>query len=214
MSKLAELANEEALPDEEEAAEEEEATPTPEPEPEPAEEPPPEPGGLNEGEAEREFKKLEKLAQTYLTKAVAIADKLGIPYQVCPLDAFPGLAIPRHANEVTSDIEAAVLGLIGKNPTPDLKIASDYARCEACDGWGEVLTGVQKEISRAATCNACGGKGFKTVFAPLPVSPPNGQAPYPGATQPYTPLPQGIPDAWQRPAGHPHWGLDPREIGV
>jgi hypothetical protein len=199
----------EAEPDEDEAAEEEEPTPEPEPEPEPEQ-----PTGLTEVQAEREFKRLEKLAQTYLTKAVEIADKLGMPYQVCPLDAFPGLAIPRQAHEVTSDVEAAVLALIGKTPTPDYKTSEGYAVCDVCDGWGEVLTGAKKEISRTATCPNpnCGGKGY--VTRPIVVAPPNGSATYPGADVQHIPLPQGIADAWGRPAGHPHWGRDPREIGV
>jgi hypothetical protein len=214
MSTLTEKAADEAEraevenPDDEEAAEEEETQPEPEPEPEP------EPSGLTEVEAEREFKKLEKLAQTYLTKAVAIADKLGMPYQVCPLDAFPGLAIPRQAHEVTSDVEAAVLGLIGHSPKPKLKRSEAYQRCPECDGWGEVDTDAQKEISKAAVCPnpLCGGKGYITVSLDRrPATPPNG---FPGADVAFTPLPQGIPDAWGRPAGHPHWGRDPREIGV
>jgi hypothetical protein len=214
MSAIKELADDEAAraevenPDDEEAAEaeEEHEQPTPEPEPEQP--------GLTEVEAEREFKKLEKLATTYLPKALAITERLGMPVEMCPLCTFPGLAIPRQAHEVTSDVEAAVLGLIGKAQAPDFRASGEYERCTACDGWGDVLTGAQKEISRTAMCNACGGKGYKAVVQPFVSTispPPNG---FPGADVAYQPLPQGIPDAWGRPAGHPHWGRDPREIGV
>jgi hypothetical protein len=214
MSEVAQLARDEQErvenePDENEQAEEEEQTPEPEPEPEPAA-----PEGLTEQETEREFKKLEKLAQTYLTKAIAIADRIGMPYQICPLDSFPGLAIPRQAHEVTSDVEGAVLALIGKSAAPDFKTSQQYERCAECDGWGEVLTGAQKDISRTAICNPCGGKGFKSVIV-VPQAPlANGSNTYPGGEVPFTPLPQGIPDAWGRPAGHPHWGSDPAKIGV
>lgn len=197
----------ETEPDEEEAAEEEEAQPEPEPEPEP------EPTqGLTEVEAEREFKKLEKLAQTYLTKAVAIADRLGMPYQVCPLDAFPGLAIPRQAHEVTSDVEATVLGLIGKSAAPDYKASNQYERCDECDGWGDVLTGAQKEVSRTAMCNACGGKGYRLVTNVLPIQQVPAVPQFPGADVPFTPVPGGLPDKWGRPAGHRHWGLEPAQV--
>jgi hypothetical protein len=214
MSTLAERARMEA--EETEAAEEEETPTEPdeptEPEPEPAPEPPA--SQMTEQEAEREFKKLEKLAQTYIVKAMAIADRLGIPYQPCPLDYMPGLAVPRAEHEVTSDVESAVLALIGKSPTPEFKSSEGYRVCDICDGWGEVLTGARKDISRTATCPNpnCGGKGYITV--PIVVAPPNGQATYPGASEVFTPLLGGIPDQWGRPAGHVHWGIDPANVGA
>jgi pyruvate/2-oxoglutarate dehydrogenase complex dihydrolipoamide acyltransferase (E2) component len=214
MSTLAETARQEG--DDAEAAEEEETPTEPteptEPEPEPA---PAEPASqMTEQEAEREFKRLEKAAQTYLDKALPIAEKLGMPVKQCPLCTFPGLAIPRAEHEVTSDVEAAVLALIGKSAPPELKTAPDYERCPQCDGWGEVLTGAQKEISRAAPCNRCGGKGYMNVIAPNVTQAPNGTPPYPGADLAFTPLPQGVKDAWGRPAGHVHWGIDPASVGV
>ena len=170
MSTLAERARMEA--DETEAAEEEETPTEPteptEPEPEPAPEPPA--SQMTEQESEREFKKLEKLAETYLPKALTLAEKLGIPAQACPLCTFPGLAIPRAEHEVTSDVESAVLGMIGKSAPAEFKESEQYHRCETCDGWGEVLTGAQKEISRTAICNPCGGKGF--VLGPIQVPAP------------------------------------------
>jgi pyruvate/2-oxoglutarate dehydrogenase complex dihydrolipoamide acyltransferase (E2) component len=214
MSSLAETARQEG--DDAEAAEEEETPTEPteptEPEPEPAPEPPA--SQMTEQEAEREFKKLEKLAETYLPKALALTEKLGIPAQACPLCTFPGLAIPRSENEVTSDVEAAVLGMIGREPQPKLRRSEAYQRCPECDGWGEVDTDAQKAISRAAVCPnpLCGGKGYVTVSLDRrPATSANG---YPGAEIPHTPLPQGIPDAWGRPAGHVHWGIDPAAVGV
>jgi hypothetical protein len=214
MSTLAATAKQEG--DEAEAAEEEETPTEPteptEPEPEPAPEPPA--SQMTEQEAEREFKRLESAAQTYLKKAMPITEKLGMPVQACPLCTFPGLAIPRSANEVTSDVESAVLAMIGKGAAPEYKTAPDYERCPQCDGWGDVLTGAQKEISRTAPCNLCGGKGFRNVVVPVHVAQPNGTPPYPGATLPFTPLPGGIPDQWGRPAGHVHWGIDPANVGA
>jgi hypothetical protein len=169
---------------------------------------------LTEQESEREFAKLEKSAATYLEKALVAATKLGIPVESCPLCTFPGLAIPRQAHEVTSDVEARVLGLIGRNVEPEYKPSQAYIRCEACDGWGDVLTGAQKDVSRTAMCVQCGGKGYVNNLQPIaPPTPTNG-AGYPGAAAPYTPLVGGTPDAWNRPAGHPHWGLDPSTVGV
>src|SRR5437764_827256 len=85
---------------EEEAASEEESKPEPDSEPEQPASPP----ALTEQQSEREFAKLERKAQTYLEGALAIARKLEIPVQPCPLCTFPGLAIPRQAHEVTSDV--------------------------------------------------------------------------------------------------------------
>ena len=218
MSTLAEKARAEAdeaeaeNPDEgeEEAADAE--TPEPEPEPEtPAQAAAPQ---LTEQEAEREFAKLEKSAATYLEKALVSSTKLGIPVESCPLCTFPGLAIPRQEHEVTSDVVARVLALIGRNVEPEYKPSQAYIRCEACDGWGDVLTGAQKDVSRTAMCVQCGGKGYVNNVQPIaPPPPPNG-ASFPGAAVSYSPLAGGSPDAWNRPAGHPHWGLDPSTVGV
>jgi hypothetical protein len=217
MNKIAEVAKAEAdeaeretpdEPEEEEAAEGE-----PEPAPEPAPEPEPQAAAMTEQQAEREIAKLARLASTYLGKAYEIATKLGMPVEVCPLDAYPGLAIPRHAHEVTSDVEARVLALIGKSVEPEWIESDQYERCLACNGWGEVLTGAQKGISRTAPCNVCGGKGFKPVVQAYVPTPPATPAPFPGAAVPFVPLPTGTNDAWGRPAGHPHWGLDPAMVG-
>ncbi len=215
MSTLAERARIEAekaeaeQPDEEEQEAEEE---TAEPEPEPELEPEP-PAQMTEQQAEREFKKLEKLAETYLPKALAQIQLLGIPAVPCPLCTFPGLAIPREAHEVTSDVEAAVLGLIGKQAEPEYLVSDQYQACTACGGWGEVLTGAKKDISRTSICNVCGGKGYLMRTNVSPIVATTAQPPFPGAAVPFTPLPSGVPDQWGRPAGHPHWGLDPASIG-
>jgi hypothetical protein len=42
------------------------------------------------------------------------------------------------------------------------------------------------------------------VLAPAP--------PYPGYGVPFVPVPNGVPDGWGRPAGHPQWGLDPATV--
>lgn len=214
MSTLTETAKVEG--DEAEEAEEDETPTEPEGEPEPEPEPAPEPPAsqMTEQEAEREFKKLEKLAETYLPKALTLAEKLGIPAQACPLCTFPGLAIPRAGHEVTSDVEAAVLAMIGKSAPAEFKESPQYHRCETCDGWGDVLTGAQKEISKTAPCAPCGGKGFVMGQVILPPAAPNGTPPYPGAGEAFQPLPQGVKDAWGRPAGHIHWGIDPVNVGA
>jgi hypothetical protein len=204
MSTLAEKAKVEG--DEAEAAEEEETPTEPteptEPEPEPA---PTEPASqMTEQEAEREFKRLEKAAQTYLDKALPIAEKLGMPVKQCPLCTFPGLAIPRGEHEVTSDVEAAVLGMIGKGTPAEFKDSDEYEMCDKCDGWGEVLTGARKEISRTAICNPCGGKGFKPVVQPyVPASPPNGAPP------PFLPSPG--PAGYEPPRPEPYFDYGTRE---
>jgi hypothetical protein len=214
MSSLAETARQEG--DEAEAAEEVETPTAPTPdEPEPDEPPAPAaPAGLTEQEREREYKKLEKLAMTYLPKAVTMAQHLGMPIEVCPLCEFPGLAIPRDADEVTSDVEATVLRLIGKSAPQEFKESAQYHRCETCDGWGEVLTGAQKEISRTAICNPCGGKGF--VIGPIQVPPPvAGNGVY---TPPPPPLaPFGVEPPKPEPYydyGTREWKLPPQATGV
>lgn len=214
MSAAAELARAEA--DELEAAEADEQTPEPEPELEPESFPeqPPAARVVTEQQAERITDQAAKAGARYLDAQVKRLEPLDLPLVPCPLCVFPGIAIPRSEHEVTSDVVANVLGLIGQSAPQEYQAATDYERCPACDGWGEVLTGAQKEISRTAPCNACGGKGFKGRL--IVVAPPQGapaQA-FPGQGVDFIPLPQGVNDGWGRPAGHPHWGRNPAEIGA
>jgi hypothetical protein len=217
MSKIAEMARAEAdetereNPDETEEEEAAEGEPTPEPEPEP--EPEPASQAMTEQQAEREIGKLEKAATSYMGKAFPIAQALGMPVQPCPLCAYPGLALPRAAHEVTSDVEAAVLALIGKGVEPDYKASQAYARCEVCDGWGDVLTGAQKDVSRTAMCVTCGGKGYVNQPQPLPQPTPQNGAPLPGIV----PLPTA---GYEQPRPEPYydygerqWKLPPQPIG-
>jgi hypothetical protein len=199
--------------EEREAAEAEEGDgsgkPEPEHEPEQAKVPP----AMTEQQSEREFAKLERKAQTYLEGALDIARKLEIPVVPCPLCTFPGLAIPRQAHEVTSDIEGPILALIGKGVEPDYKPSQAYARCEVCDGWGDVLTGAQKDVSRTAMCVTCGGKGYVNQVQPLPQPSPQNGAPLPGIV----PLPTA---GYEQPRPEPYydygerqWKLPPQPIG-
>jgi hypothetical protein len=185
----------------------------PEHEHKPEPEPPAEPG-LTQAEGEKITDAATKAAEKYLALQVKRLEPLGLGLVPCPLCVWPGVTMVRHANEVTSDVKEAVLTLIGETAAPEFKASAQYRICDECDGQGEVLTGAKKAISRTAPCGPCGGKGFLMGTAPvLQLAPPNGSS-YPGADQPFQPLPQGISDAWGRPAGHPHWGRDPREIGV
>jgi len=218
MSTLAEKARAEA--DEAEAENPDDVNAEPaeddETQPEPEQETPAQAAApqLTEQEAEREFAKLEKAAAKYLENALVSATKLGIPVESCPLCTFPGLAIPRAEHEVTSDVVARVLALIGRNVEPEYKPSQAYIRCEACDGWGDVLTGAQKDVSRTAMCVQCGGKGYVNNVQPIIQTPAPAAPNFPGAGLAYTPLPNGTPDAWNRPPGHVHWGLDPSTVGV
>jgi len=214
MSTIAEIAKNEA--DEVEAAEEEETPtePTEPPEPEPEPEPEPPASQMTEQEAEREFKRLESAAQTYLKKAMPITEKLGMPVQACPLCTFPGLAIPRTANEVTSDVESAVMAMIGKGTAPEYLVSEQYHRCAACDGWGEVLTGAQKEISRTAMCNPCGGKGF--ILGPIQTPPlVTGNGVYTPPQYPTAPIgPEPPKPEPYYDYGSREWKLPPQVAGV
>jgi hypothetical protein len=197
-------------PDEEEAAEEE--TPAPPPEPDEPDEPPA--SQMTEQEAERKSKQLDKLATTYVSKAFPIANELGLPVVACPLCTYPGMAQPRTAEQVTSDVETAVLALIGQGTEMEYEDYEGFQQCTVCKGKGEVKTGAVIERSRRTTCPNpnCGGKGYVTV--PVAAPPLATVAPFPGAQVPFQPLPQGVNDQWGRPAGHPQWGIDPSLIGV
>lgn len=214
MSHATEIAEREALaaeaenPDDEEAAEEaDEETAESEPEPEPAEPP-------SDVLAEQDFAKVEKAAATY-GKAVGRALEAGrIPFGPCPCCNIPGLVLPFDPNAADDQMrKAAIEAYLGEGEI-DYRDASDTQLCAACDGWGEVKTGARNPNGRLKICIMCSGSGWVTKQAPPQPFQQAPQEPYPGAGLTYTQPPMGIQDAWNRPAGHPHWGLDPSTVGM
>lgn len=95
-----------------------------------------------------------------------------------------------------------------------LKEAVDKVKCEPCDGWGQVLSGARNPATRVQPCTNCGGSGFEVK---VKVAGEQTYQPVYGEIVPaYVDVNGGGqgPDAWQRPAGHPHYGIAPSLVGA
>jgi len=214
LSSIVERANAEA-----DAAEAENPDAEPEPEVEPIEgEPTPEP----EPEPSAEFnfneqtKKLAASEKAHRTRVATIMGEDLNEVELCPLCATftAGFVLPYAALSAELSLKDAVRRLNGDSPQAELQPAKNAEQCPDCEGWGDVLTGAKVERGKVIPCLKCNGKGHvsKTYLVEVPaVAAP----PYPGADAVIVGAPPGgVSDGYGRPAGHPHWGVDPATIGV
>jgi hypothetical protein len=214
MSELTEVAEREAAeaeaeePEQDETAEEEAAEEEPPVEPEPAVE------RLTPEQAEAIVKSLEREAQRHAREVEKRAGPMFADLTPCPLCVTAGFAFKFVGQPIDPAQAEAVHALLGETAPTEYAQDPDTERCDTCNGWGEVLSGAQADRSKVIQCNRCGGKGYRQKIQqyapPIPLVTP----PFPGAEIPHTPLPQGSKDGWGRPAGHPHWGVDPASIGA
>jgi hypothetical protein len=130
----------------------------------------------------------------------------------CPLCLSEGFVPPLTADALPPEQVEAVRAALGENEQPELLMLEGVERCPKCDGWGEVETPARNAANRTKPCLACDTRGYREQFdipAPAPLPPP-WQAYANGASPP--PPVWGEVDAWNRPAGHPHYGRDPASV--
>lgn len=235
MSTPLEIANREAdeaeleNPDGEEAAEAADAEQETEPEPETE----------TAAFTERDLAKMqEKIDNEDTRHKKRLAEVLGDQfehYKECPLCQVAGFVLPYPPGAVEPLQRAAILAAMGDDPLPELKQAPEAKPCPVCDAQGETLTGSKNSLHRTKLCQPCDGKGWMDglqyttwqtqqaerdrqanltaqgpqLSAVAPIQP----QPYPDFGVPFVPLPDGVPDQYKRPAGHPNWGWTTRADG-
>lgn len=197
MSTAAELGREEADRVEAEEAEAEEAEVV-EPEPEPESEPEPEAlavGAFDPELAEKELAKWYKAIEKILGDGTAHLE----PCPGCSSWPFVGF----------KPFEAP----------PELRDLNDTEVCATCNGYGITLTKSLIPEQRTKLCTSCNASGYRTVAMPepavptyQPLAPVAPVEPWPEYSMPFVPLQGGSPDRWNRPAGHPRWGLEPLAV--
>jgi len=214
MSSIVERANAEADAAEAENPDEEPVEPIEEPEEEP------EPEAASEPSAEFNFneqtKKLAASEKAHRTRVATIMGEDLNEVELCPLCATftAGFVLPYAALTAEQSLKDAVRRLNGDAPQAELQAAKDAEQCPDCQGWGDVLTGAKVERGKTIPCVKCNGKGYVTK-AYIREVPAYTVPPYPGADEKIVGAPPGgVSDGYGRPAGHPHWGVDPATIGV
>jgi hypothetical protein len=157
---------------------------------EPAEEPAAQaPTGPSMEEIEKVLTKLSTSANTWRRR---VAELLGdeaenlVPCELCEPD-IPGFHWPAELLQPRDDLHAHLLDVLRTPDAPDYMQASFVRRCDACDGWGRVISGSRVAGKGEVSCIRCKGKGF-LGDAELPGAPPeqpsNGEVEFPEDTGP------------------------------
>lgn len=160
---------------------------------------------------------MDKLEKEAARHSKRIAEIMGDDFALllpCPLDFTPGFIWSPEVAPVPDEVKEAVRLVIGEQPRPDLRQAPDKTTCDECDGAGRTLTGALPSAQYELPCRKCNGQGWmaNVSAAPLSLSPtplvPAANVNGPAAT------PERGPDAWGRPGSHPHWGINPADVGT
>jgi hypothetical protein len=134
--------------------------------------------------------------------------------EVCVLCEGHGLFWPTLGEPNDSLRLSAVTQVLGARPDPELLDDPDTEACERCGANGMLKTHSNVEGQRTRICTSCNGQGWKPRLAVV-AAPPlfTQQQPANGTASAFQPG-QGAPDSWGRPAGHPHYGLLPSQVGA
>lgn len=168
----------------------------------------------DEPEGEQQQQQIGALASSYVE---AVRELLGDDFDnliVSPLDWIPGFLWRPDLVPLEEDVKTQVWALLQMEPPIVYPPAPDARGCEACSTTGMQRTGSSAAGHELKTCLVCGGVGWvANVTVPAVQGAAGGLA---AATPTHLPPPPGtgLPDAWDRPAGHPHWGIRPSELGA
>jgi hypothetical protein len=177
--------------------------------PEAAAPPPP-----TEKQIEARMRALEKQAAKH---AAAVEKIMGDDFAMLvpsPVDWTPGFIFNVPGMQPMPEQVAELHALLGDAQGIEYLPAEDATACEKCNALGEVLTGSRKPGQEKKLCVTCNGSGW--VTKPLPLAPVQ-QIDYSansGSSTAVIPNQPIAADRFGRPYGHPHYGLDPAQIGV
>lgn len=128
-------------------------------------------GAQTAADIEKLYKKLAKSAETWRNRVHAImgddADEL-VPCELCEQD-IPGFHWPAAIMNATDPVQGALIEALRLLGEDGMRQDPENARCDFCNGVGEVLTGSRKPGYETKSCPSCGGAGFtgpgNAVFA-------------------------------------------------
>jgi len=184
----------------------------PEGEPEAIAEPTPPPP--TEKEIEARMRALEKQAVKH---AAAVEKIMGDDFSMLvpsPVDWTPGFIFNVPGMQPSPEQVGELHALLGQSAPMELREAEDAEGCDKCNALGEVLTGSRKPGQETKPCTACTGTGWRTKALPLAQVSQidySVNATNTGVVTPNQPI---VADRWGRQYGHPHYGLEPANVGV
>ena len=173
-------------------------------------------GAVGEKELEKMFKKVETANLAYVKRLEGImGEEIGV-LEPCPRcgDPFVGLIFPPLMRPASPEVKAAVLLSVGEEP-PSVSEPDPYSRrCDACKGWGRVLSGSRLNQQKTLQCIPCNGRGWVAVGDERRVPQQAVAAPVTpnGAEGPVEQPPNA--DPWGRGPNDPDYGRLPNFVGT
>lgn len=170
--------------------------------------------GQTIAEIEAELAAIETKAANYRKGIRRLLDATGAPWHECPMCVVSGYVLPADPTDPDDQERKQACDAYWQDAEPPFPEADDRARCEPCDGWGMVQSGARNELNRLVPCSHCMGLGWIVKGGTATVAPPPG-GPLTAAVAANAPgfIPTA-PDAWDRPPGHPHYGIPPSMVGA
>jgi hypothetical protein len=156
--------------------------------------------------------KLEREAERH---AKRVAEIMGDDFQLLvpnPTDWTPGFIFNVPQMLPLPEQVAALDAILGRDEEGELLDAEDAQACDKCNARGRTRTGSKVDGQRTKPCAKCNGTGWVVRLAAVaPLEHVYGAA-NTTASAPVTPDTYQVKDSWGRPAGHPHFGIDPVAI--
>jgi len=136
-----------------------------------------------------------------------------MPCPICErLDAAP--IIVGNIAAIPDEGWSQLQKIAGVEPEPPHMEAEGVVMCDRCNGYGQLEYPTRNAHMTSQTCPKCAGNGYVTVqTAEAPAASVVPLPSYPTTTS-AVPQPFAGQDQWGRPAGHPHFNVDPATIGV
>jgi hypothetical protein len=134
--------------------------------------------------------------------------------EVCPLCMQEGFIVPPGPEGFDPEHRMVVLSAMGEGAPVTFKQNPKFVPCEHCDALGFLATGSRREGYTDVSCDRCDGKGYvdPALEATMRAITGNGAADYSVSVPPAVAVVNS--DTWGRPAGHPHWGQNPADVGI
>lgn len=176
----------------------------------------PEPEPLTQERVEALFASLAREDQRHAREVEKRAGPMFADLAPCPAcGPTAGFVFGAMPPQEAEAVLARVRDALGFADGSQYREATDKATCDACDGWGLTRTGSKVEAQAALPCSACNGQGWthRLSGAQPPQFPPLQQVPNLVAP-PQTNGGGIVTDPWNRPQGHPHYGVAPELVGV
>jgi len=172
---------------------------------------------ISEQELEKRMKQLDRSATSWRNSVSRIMEEDAQQLSPCPLcpDNLPGFVF---ADAIPAEHRQQVIEWLRGSDVPELQADPEAELCDVCAGHGNTLTGSLVPGNQTKMCGKCNGKGWTNKQERESwrmMNPPDqGTFPAPVTLAGSATSVDSTPavDAWGRPQGVQHYGVDPKYL--